>query len=171
MKTVAGVELYHIRNLKYGEFKLGDKLDFGDSNNEYFDVYNKSPEYPLYDDVGYLKSVATYYWKYLRETTFEETRKEQYPDHPSRQTSLFLTDENHLENWLLTLEYSNLKVYKFKLNGKLHQCDATLVDIHPHNRTVVKEFAERYYSGEILPNSNKVEYLFEGTAEVIKIVK
>lgn len=161
------MELYHIR--KNGTLEIGQIIKSGESYNGYYGIYENGPELPLINDIQRLKEISTYYWHFFRETILEEVRKEKYPEYPSRQTGLFLTDVRSLENWLSVLGYTNYQLVSMKLNGKLHACDATLIDIHPNNKAVVRELANRYWNGEIVDGSKKVEYIFEGTAEVTKI--
>lgn len=167
MEIVNGLELYHVRRLEYGFLEKGQIIDFGSTANRFWGIYEGSKELPLYDDIPYLKSVATYYWKYLRESVFEEVRLKEFPKLPSRQTCLFLADSHYLSKWIHHLNCSDFEIYKMKLTGNLQKCDASLIDIHPNNKNVVRDLARRYYSGEIVSNSEKIEYLFEGKAEII----
>jgi len=171
LEYVEDYELFHIRDIKYGRMKIGQVYEFGHSINGFYGIYDTSPELPLCDDLNHLKNVATYYWKFLRETVIEEVRLDNFSNYPSRQTCLFVTDDKHVNDWIQHLKYANIEIYKMKLSGKLHKCDATLIDIHPNNKIVVRELAEKYWGGEITQNSNKVEYLFEGKAELVEIIK
>lgn len=169
MKEVNGIELYHIWNTNKGFLKIGQVLSYGNVNN-FKKIYENEKQMPLYNDINYLKGVSNYFWKFFRESIIEDIRYEFYPEYPSRQSGLFLTDLSYVSSWVDNLNYNNhYQLVKLRLKGKLHKCDASLIDIHPNNSNVISELAHKYWSGEITGNSQKIEYVFEGTAEVIDI--
>lgn len=112
----------------------------------------------------------------LREIGMEYCRKQYYPDRPSRFTCMFLCEkEEDAKKYLSTAKAKNNnaepKVVKVKLNGKLFKTT------NKYNRRDLSfdgfvENAHNYWKGvDENFNDDSTEFLFEGTAEIVEIIK
>ena len=107
-----------------------------------------------------------------RELMFEETRKEINENLPSRLKCLYVCKtESELKTWCDIFKRTNKKKYqilKLKLTGKIFLGDASLILRQNISLNKKKEQAYKYWHGDKKDNIN--EYLFIGTAEVVKII-
>ena len=115
-----------------------------------------------------LKTVSKEFALYKREQVFEQVRKEQFNDLPSRQKCIWLTDEENLEYWktmsteekcLLTLELQE---------EKMICCDESWLYIDTFLDDEYERRARNYWTGSV-SNAPHLEYLFYGTAIVKNI--
>lgn len=123
--------------------------------------------------------------EYNREMIVENIRKQQFPERPSREKCMFLTDEANLEYWYnkLSKETSRfeflsndpIKVFEVEVDeeGKLFESSIDLLPgIYDMNLNI-KNNANRYWTPTEyhLNNSFPNEYLFEGKAKILNRVK
>ena len=116
----------------------------------------------------YGSTVSKEFALYKREQVFEQVRKEQFNDLPSRQKCIWLTDEENLEYWktmsteekcLLTLELQE---------EKMICCDESWLYIDTFLDDEYERRARNYWTGSV-SNAPHLEYLFYGTAIVKNI--
>lgn len=105
---------------------------------------------------------------YIREQIFEEIRKTYTPEHPSRQTCLWLTDLANLEYWKTAKSGGNLRILRMELDGTVFAADETWLHADTLSSVEYTQRAIRYWSGET-SERNHIEYLFSGKAVIIDI--
>jgi hypothetical protein len=129
--------------------------------------YHFSPE----KSVRELYRVLEEYLKLVREWTFEEVRKEFFPNLPSRQRCLFVipNDVQSLNYWWNTLG-KNGNILKLELTGKLHRTNQQYLLATTDSLDYIREKAFRYWAGASGSSSAEDEYLFEGFAKVLEAV-
>ncbi len=193
-KYVKDKILYQATNWDY---KVGDKIYFGRkrnfqavrafdrkfimSNGEYAALY-------LYDKVKSkkklnaleLKEINNVMFDYaycIREYAYEYCRKKYFPKCPSRLKGMFCCDNvKDAKCYLNTAKAKNnqsinAKVIKVKLNGKLLK---TSNNFNRRDCTFDEfvENAKKYFNGvDEKFHDASVEYLFEGWAEIVDIIK
>lgn len=163
--------LYHINRKNslntYELLQIGDvvetsKKKFNPFRNSYeigFQLFEQNP-------VG----SAQMYWRFTKEYIIEDTRLAINPNLPSRWYGLWLSDEEHLAYWEHFALKEDYQIVKMKLNGVLFEGDAHWIELPPSPLKKVREYAQYYWQGSIF-RFGKMEYIFEGRAEVIEIVK
>lgn len=188
--------LYHATTRGY---KIGDILTFGKDRNYQAErvfatsykmcgAQNDMAEMFLEDKIknkkrirrDELKCICNILWNYgfsMRELGYEICRQKYYSDKPSRLTAMFLCEKAEDAQCYLTTAQSkgketNPKVIGVKLNGKLFR---TSNSFNMRGGKSIDEFIEQahnYWKGvdDNFADKKSIEYLFEGTAEVVEII-
>lgn len=183
--------LYHIsRKINWNK---GDKLVIGENENPFWNFSkNYSPQYlvngqpiPVFqmfeqfsnfdltqDNINFLyqvlKDVSKETAFCIREQVFENIRKEFYPDLPSRQKCLWLTDKEQLPYWKTMAENTQRAVLTLEINGTIFCADDTWLTANTFSSQEYTERAHHYWSGE-MTSTPRQEYLFCGRALVKEI--
>lgn len=115
--------------------------------------------------------ISVHFVKYVRELLWEDIRKAEFQNLPSRQRCIWLiSSEDGIKYWQNRLKCLNdFQVVKVKVEGNLHKANELLLlgDCEPMKVTIEK--ARQYWAGENA-DDGKEEILFEGKLEVLEIV-
>ncbi|MCS2172789.1 DUF2441 domain-containing protein [Scandinavium sp. TWS1a] len=115
--------------------------------------------------------LAMHFCKYTRELIWESVRREHFPDKPSRQKCLWVSQgEENLNYWISQLGLGgNQAVFRVELDGVLHEAsdEHLMNDDIPYDLALEK--AHKYWSGEIT-NPLAKEILFEGNMQILERV-
>ena len=180
------------------DYKVGDILKFGESRNfqgeralntnfrmpdgqmaEMFlhEKINKKKKLKL-DEMKIICDILFKYGFAMREIGMEVCRQQYYKDTPSRLKGMFLCDNVEDAKAYLTTAKSkngttNPKVVAVKLNGTILK---TSNAFNQRDGKSIDEFVEQahlYWKGveDTFENKESIEYLFEGTAEVVEIIE
>lgn len=185
--------LYQISTDRH--YKTGDKLEFGkEYNYQGQRVYNgvKLNKRRTYDD-GYsfvdskkifankklvldMSKQLEEYDFILREIAFEEVRKKEFKEYPSRLKCMFLIDNKeaclkNLKQFHLKGHGSFFQVVAVKLNGNVFYATAKHVVRAGVSYGNYFEMAREYWSQDQNSNLPINEILFEGKAEVVEIIQ
>lgn len=127
------------------------------------------------------KSICNILFSYgfsMRELGYEICRQLYYKEEPSRLTSMFLCEKAEEAKYYLTTaktkrKYAEPKVVGVKLDGKLLK---TSNSFNRRDGKSLDEFIEQAHNywkgvGEDFADTKSIEYLFEGTAEIVEIIK
>jgi len=127
------------------------------------------------------KSINNILWSYgfsMRELGYEICRQLYHKDEPSRLTSMFLCEKAEEAKCYLTTAQqkgkdTEPKVVGVKLNGKLLK---TSNMFNRRDGKSIDEFIEQAHDywkgvGDDFADTKSVEYLFEGTAEIVEIIR
>ncbi|WP_164670225.1 DUF2441 domain-containing protein [Virgibacillus doumboii] len=173
IENVTDKQLYHItRKPNPKGYAVGDVLETSEEGyNKFFGDYDVQDMSALSNPAAVTQGL-TYYWHFARETAFEDVRKQDYSEYPSRQRCLWLSGNSNIDNWILEMGFnpSTHQILELNLEGNLFKCDSTFVNGKPRSLNTVRENARRYWNQEIV-DENKIEYLFEGKATVRNIMK
>ena len=181
------------------DYQIGDIIEFGTERNyQAHRVYNTNYKMPgaecdmaeMFVDkklkekkkltLKEMKTISRILWDYgfsMRELGMEICRQKFYRDRPSRLTGMYLCDEKEkAKGYLSTAQCkgktTDPKVVGVKLNGKLLK---TSNHFNMRGGKSIDEFIEQahdYWKGVSKDfNEDSVEYLFEGTAEVVEIIR
>jgi len=182
------------------DYKIGDILEFGKERNYQAERVFKTnykmenaeynmPEMFLEQKIkkrkklklDEIKPICSILWNYgfsIRELGYEICRQLYYKEEPSRLTAMFLckTPEEakcYLSTAKTKGKNTDPKVVGVKLNGKLLR---TSNSFNQRGGKSIDEFIEQahdYWKGveEDFVNTSSIEYLFEGKAEVVEIIK
>ena len=128
-----------------------------------------------------MKSICNILFNYgfsMRELGYEICRQKYYKDEPSRLTSMFLCEKAEEAKCYLTTAQqkgkdTDPKVVGVKLNGKLLK---TSNSFNRRDGKSIDEFIEQAHDywkgvGDDFNDAKSVEYLFEGTAEIVEIIR
>lgn len=198
MRIVKGEVFYQATTRDY---KVGDILEFGKDRNfqaervfktEYKMVgaENNMAEMFLSDKLkkkkrrlkhDEMKAISNILWNYgfsMRELGYEICRQLYHREEPSRFTSMFLCEKPEEAKCYLSTARSKSgdgepKVVGVKLNGKLLK---TSNSFNMRGGKSIDEFIEQAHDywkgvGDNFEDKKSIEYLFEGTAEVVEIIK
>lgn len=183
--------LYHIS--RENNWNVGDKITSGESENPFWNFCkNYSPSYlvngqpvPIFkifeqfsnfdvtqDNITFLyqviKDVSKETAFCIREHVFEYIRKEFYPQLPSRQKCLWLTDADQLSYWKTMADNTKRSVLTLELKGDLFCGDDNWLTADTFSSVEYENRAKHYWAGEMTESSRK-EYLFYGQALVTDI--
>ena len=127
------------------------------------------------------KSINSILWSYgfsMRELGYEICRQLYHKDEPSRLTSMFLCEKaDEAKCYLTTAQQkgkdTDPKVVGVKLNGKLLK---TSNAFNMRGGKSIDEFIEQAHDywkgvGDDFEDKKSIEYLFEGTAEIVEIIR
>lgn len=127
-----------------------------------------------------MKTICDILWNYgfsMRELGYEICRQQHYSDRPSRLTAMFLCDNvEDAKCYLTTAKQkgisTNPKVVGVKLNGNLFK---TSNSFNMRGGKSLDEFIEQahsYWKGidDNFKDTKSIEYLFEGSAEIVEII-
>ena len=126
------------------------------------------------------KSICNILFSYgfsMRELGYEICRQLYYKDEPSRLTCMFLCEKAEEAKCYLTTaktkgKDSDPKVVGVKLNGKLLK---TSNSFNQRGGKSIDEFIEQAHNywkgvGDDFDDTKTIEYLFEGTAEIVELI-
>jgi len=198
MKKVKDLIMYQATTRDY---KVGDILEFGKDRNfqaervfktEYKmeGAENNMAEMFLQEKLKKkkkklkheeMKSICNILWNYgfsMRELGYEICRQLYHKDEPSRLTSMFLCEKPEESKCYLTTaqtkgKTTDPKVVGVKLNGKLLK---TSNSFNMRGGKSIDEFIEQAHDywngvGDDFTDTKSIEYLFEGTAEIVEIIR
>lgn len=179
------------------DYKIGDILEFGKNRNfqaervlrtNYRMTDGMMPEMFLEEKLkkkkklkcDEMRAICDILWSYgfsMRELGYEICRQLHYKNEPSRLHCMFLCEKAEEAKCYLTTakqkgNETSPKVVGVKLNGKLLK---TSNSFNRRDGKSIDEFitqAHDYWKGvdEDFADTKSVEYLFEGTAEVVEIL-
>ena len=107
---------------------------------------------------------------YIREQVFEDVRKSNFPNLPSRQKCLWLCDEKTLPYWNTAVIGPQRYLLTLKVEGQLFCGDDNWLTADTFSSVEYANRAKQYWSGEMTANPRK-EYLFYGEAVVKDITQ
>lgn len=182
------------------DYKVGDILEFGSSRNYQAERVFKT-DYKLagaennmaemfFEDkikrkkkLSYkeMRPICDILWNYgfsIRELGYEICRQMYYKDCPSRLKGMFLCDNlDDAKKYLTTAKQKGNenppRVVAVKLNGTILK---TSNSFNARGGKSIDEFIEQAHDywrgvGDDFADTNSVEYLFEGTAEVVDVIE
>lgn len=183
------------------DYKIGDILEFGKERNfqgervfssdyKMSGAENNMAEMFLSDKLKKkkkklkreeMKNICDILWNYgfsMRELGYEICRQVYYKDEPSRLTCMFLCEKpEEAKAYLSTAKTkgntSAPKVVGVKLNGKMLR---TSNSFNQRGGKSIDEFIEQAHDywrgvGSDFADSGSIEYLFEGSAEIVEIIE
>lgn len=183
--------MYHIS--RENHWKVGDVIVAGKHDNPFwlacknysptvtangqkmsvFEMINNRPSFDdlaenidlLYNALG---AVSKEFSFFVREQVFEDYRRENYLDLPSRQKCLWVTEMNQLSYWK-TMEQNVLRsLLTLELDGELFCADERWLTANTFSGVEYLERAKHYWAGE--KSSFPIEeYLFCGNATIIEV--
>lgn len=106
---------------------------------------------------------------FIRELVFEETRKDFFPELPSRKNSIYLTDEIGLNHWMKSFENHPAKkiVLKISATGSIHTGNQIYLDSDITSYKHYKRRSMSYWKSELTKNQINNEILFNGKIKII----
>jgi len=105
-----------------------------------------------------------------RENTLELVRQQKFPHLPSRNSSIWLTDEKDLEYWQEQLGEQQ-EIFKVSATGNLFKTTARLL---PSRKTIQPEMynqAIMYWEAKDIKEDDNIEYLFQGKLKLLERIK
>lgn len=143
-------------------------LQYNASDMDLLETYLTKSQ--VYRELAYeMNENLVQYLKWIREEIFENYRKQNFPNLPSRKTCLWLCEKKDIEKWWNILYPNNTKKIieiKIKPGQKIHCGNGSLIISETLNIEEYAKLAEKYWSGEMSKNC-EIETLFEGEFEVI----
>ena len=197
MKIVKDLVMYQATTRDY---KIGDIIKFGEERNfqaervfatnyRIDDKENKMPEMFLESKLKKkkklkpeeMRNVCNILWNYgvsMRELGMEICRQLYHSDEPSRLKGMFLCEKpEEAKLYLSTAKSKNNvlapKVVGVKLNGKILKTSNSFNRRDGNSLDEFIEQAHKYWNGvdDSFEDKQSIEYLFEGTAEIVEIIE
>lgn len=105
---------------------------------------------------------------YIREVIFEEIRRDEFPDLPSRMSGIWFCDAAGIAYWWPRMHSGKKAIFETSVTGTLHRAnqDFLVNDSIGHNE--LRDLARRYWSGENVRNRPEEELLFCGEVRVLR---
>lgn len=170
MEFVQDKTFYHVQLIRPGidAFRLGKTYNFGENKNRF---------YSFYDNFSTTNSNTNEYINFSREAIFEEVRRGQFPDCPSRRKCLWLIDKsNNLSNalffWFKELfnkqTDTGVRIVSLCCSGNIHHANQKFLYNNLYNFHLLRGDAIKYWQGsDANPDDCNTEVLLEGTAKVL----
>lgn len=140
---------------------------------DYFDNIS-SGQFKTNMDIAKLAANSLrHYVKYVRELTWEEIRRNEFPDLPSRQRCLWLIpSKDKIPFWMNKLLGGNsteFQILRVSAQGKIHSASEALLmsDSQSHTKTI--KDAQKYWLGHI-DDPETEEVIFEGKITVQEVL-
>jgi hypothetical protein len=108
------------------------------------------------------------YQMLLREITYEQVRKDMFPDLPSRTKCIWLCKEKQLEFWKKQLNDCYFKIFKIEVKEKPYKTNNNLIVPPSESYIRIQEFAERYWTYKDETEKEDDEYLYVGEIEILE---
>lgn len=182
------------------DYKVGDIIEFGKERNYQAERVFKTNYRMLGAENGMaemfleeklkkkkklskedMKNICNILWNYgfsMRELGYEICRQLYYKDKPSRLTAMFLCEKAEEAKCYLTTAQqkgtdTDPKVIGVKLKGNLLK---TSNSFNMRGGKSIDEFIEQAHDywkgvGDDFSDKKSIEYLFEGTAEIVEIIR
>ena len=167
-----GDKKYTEENKEIGLVKYIDSQLYKDIENKYSENEMNYKYSFLQTTVEILKNSLKQNLKWIQEEVFENIRKSEYPDLPTRKSCIWVCDREHLEKWWnLFCSKDNRfvkhkrKILELKLEGKIHKADGRLIDSDSYKIEDFEERARKYWEGNF-HSEDEFEILFLGKAIV-----
>jgi len=108
--------------------------------------------------------------KTVAELLFEQVRKEEYPECPSRQKCLWLVETiEETKRWEKEFApYGFFQTLEVEATGVVHYCDEIWLQIDADPYSEIRGKANRYWKGE-MSDDPVTEIIFEGIIEVVDV--
>lgn len=190
---VKDLVLYQISTDRH--YKVGDKLEFGKKSNfqgervvdgaklekrrTYDDGYSFVDSKKIFANKKLVLNLSKQLEEYdfiLRELAFEEVRKKEFSDYPSRLKCMFLSDNR--EDCLINLKSFHKKghgtffqVVAVKLNGNIFYAREIPVFRKGCSYGEYLNEGRKYWSQNQDLNNKPYEILFEGNAEIVDVIE
>ncbi|MEJ5074862.1 DUF2441 domain-containing protein [Enterobacter ludwigii] len=110
------------------------------------------------------------YIRLLREMEFENIRREQYANRPSRTRCIWLTDNlDEAVYWRERLNKDDrTRIVRVEIDGTLHQADGRYLSAESSSLPELRAAAQSYWEGTLCANSER-EILLEGAMTVVAV--
>lgn len=110
------------------------------------------------------------YIRLIRETEFENIRRERYSNLPSLNQCIWLTDNlNEALYWRERLNKTNsTRILQVKVDGSLHQADGGYLSAESSSLPELRVAAQSYWEGTLRANPER-EILLKGSMTVIAV--
>ena len=115
-----------------------------------------------------LRDVSKEFSFLVRELVFEDYRKANFPDLPSRQKCLWTTESTKLPYWKTMSQNTQRSLLTLELEGELFCADEHWLKADTFSAATYLERAKHYWAGDMSSSPIK-EYLFSGIALVKEI--
>lgn len=171
------------KNIPNGQFNRVFNTDFRLNGIRPSDeIYNvakrKFKKFKSKDDIYSIAHILEYYDVAIKEIALEEVRKEKFPNLPSRLHCMYLSISKDivLENIksMANNREKNGKHFQavaVKLNGTIFKAGKEYISREAKSYEYYKEKANSYWKQKGLKDEEVKEILFEGTAEIVEILK
>lgn len=115
--------------------------------------------------------VAAHFVKLIGELLWEQVRKEEFPDLPSRQRCIFLNeDRSRVPYWIERLDCpTRCQVLRVRAAGRLHRADERLLIGDGYTLSEAWDRARAYWRGRLQDGLGN-EILLEGRITVLEII-
>ena len=137
-------------------------LGTGEKNAETARIFS----YDTIAVVRLLRDIIGNYTRYVRETIFEEVRREFFPSYPSRQKGMWvISDEKYVPYWYKTLGMNRDSViFELELTGKIHEANHASIRLTTNSINFVRKQAFKYWIGDDIIVNKEIGYecIFEG---------
>ncbi len=175
-------------------FKIGDTVNVFPGNNKFWSFY-KNMQFDFFVEPGHSKLPASYAQyclernqidpngfpyianaikeagMFLRELIFEEIRKSEFPNAPSRRNCIWLTEENNLKFWTdwLKNDFENICYVQFQCSGNFHIGNQTFLNSDIDNYDHYVLMARSYWSSKDIELRSNNEIIFTGDVTVLDV--
>ncbi|MFQ6724247.1 MAG: DUF2441 domain-containing protein [Clostridia bacterium] len=160
-------------------FNTDFRLNGGRPSDEmYYVAKRKFKKFKSKEDIYSISHILEYYDVTVKEMAIEEVRKEYFPNLPSRLHCMYLslTKDIALRNLKSMAESrekngKNFQAVAVKLNGTIFKAGKVYMSREGQSYNYYKEKAVSYWKKKVLKDEEVKEVLFEGTAEIVEILK
>lgn len=104
---------------------------------------------------------------YIREIIFEEIRRNEFPDLPSRVNCVWLCDASGISYWWPRMHSGKKVILEAHVVGTLHRANPDFLVSDSISHDELRALARKYWGGENVRNQSNEELLFYGEVRVL----
>ena len=109
------------------------------------------------------------HFKAIREYEFEEIRRVEFPQLPSRRNCVWITDHNGAEYWRTRLVgRDNPRLFRVRALGEMHTAHDGHLSVEPQSIQALQAAARAYWRGEKHPEKGCFEILLNGEMTILE---
>lgn len=150
------------------EFEKGRTVPMSSAINKFLNlpIETQREQFPicLQQAAKAIKEMGTF----IRETIFEEIRRNEFPTLPSRMQCIWVCEEEDIQYWSDKLHAGEKAIFKISLTGVMHRANPENLVSDSIEHNLLREHARQYWKANDLENTPAHEVLFEGDVFVHK---
>lgn len=167
----ANIKIYNYEALDF----ISHIIEVMEGKSEPIDKIKKLNSYDSLDTLKHSRNILREYVLFMREYVFEEVRKSDYEEYPSRFKGVWVFQDNKksLNYWYKQLinEDQKYNIFRVKLSGKIHEASQNYLEAKTHNLKKWRSLAEKYWKGIKKENAEENEFIFEGNVEILEEIE
>lgn len=134
---------------------------------EHYKITHQLTEEKSYMLLENARQIISEYQMLIREIVYEDVRKKEFNNLPSRQKCIWLCKKEQVEFWKKNIG-GTLKIFKVKIEGNAFKSNNDMIVAPSESYNKIVEMAKKYWSYNNKVENEKDEYLYIGSLEILE---